>query len=147
MIFAPVNARCSLRSLWCDLKCRAALECGDLSPLSLPERLVAQAEPRRAARRIFDRLSFDTRPFSVRRTAGRGAARTTCRRTPYFPRAAPTLSGTFSHTAFTPCFAPFEKYPSLTVRRREQQAQQSFQQGLRIKIRGGIGGKRDPKRR
>ncbi len=27
------------------------LECGDVSPLSLPERLVAQAEPRRAARR------------------------------------------------------------------------------------------------
>ena len=35
----------------CVVERRVALECGDLSPLSLPERLVAQAEPRRAARR------------------------------------------------------------------------------------------------
>ena len=33
-------------------RCGHTLECGDLSPLSLPERLVAQTEPRRAARRV-----------------------------------------------------------------------------------------------
>ncbi len=35
-----------------------ALECGDLSPLSLPKRLVASAEPRTAARRITKTLTY-----------------------------------------------------------------------------------------
>ncbi len=55
------------------------MECGDLSPLSLPERLVAQAEPRKAARRTTESHRNNTSVLSVRRTAGRGAAGTTSR--------------------------------------------------------------------
>ncbi len=80
------------------------LECGDLSPLSLPERLVAQAEPRKhsglGARPV--RTPVTHASFCVRRTAERGAAVTTSRpgkkaatsrRTPHSTLHAPTLNG------------------------------------------------------
>ena len=54
-----------------------SLECGDLSPLSPPERLVAQAESRREARRRTESRRYDTSVLTVRRTAVRGADGTT----------------------------------------------------------------------
>ena len=85
------------------------MECGDLSPLSLPERLVAQAEPRRAARHMgWVRTLVIHASFSMRRTASvfaslrrdkeRGAAGTTSRRNPYPSLGCHTLTATSSRT-------------------------------------------------